>query len=414
MGSADGLKKECEIMGYAVYHMEKGKSNTGGIGNHIDRKKGHEHSYQHADKERMHLNKVYKVHKDRQNLPLSSAINDRIEEGYKGKKAIRKDAVKFITHILTGSHEEMKEIFADKKKAEEWIKANYNFISSEFGAENIVRFTLHMDEKTPHIHAVTVPLTEDGRLSASDIIGNRKVMQERQDRYASAMQNFDLERGIRSTGIKHETAREYYTRIEEAQKSQNEPDIKASKNVLGVYTAKSVEEVEEALKSYKMALNDVSEKLDRERVKVQSLAKGSERLEKEKAILKRENNRIENTLEHYKQNPEQLVEAKEKRLQQQKARIELEKKQKAERDFPKAIKLAVNNALIKNQETQENFTMENIISEFDMILKYNNQPNIWKSEQIENAIADEVKRRIEQSQNQEQEQEQGNKRKFRR
>jgi hypothetical protein len=31
-----------------------------------------------------------------------------------------------------------------------------------------------MDEKTPHMHLSFVPLTADGRLSAKDIVGNRK------------------------------------------------------------------------------------------------------------------------------------------------------------------------------------------------------------------------------------------------
>ena len=53
----------------------------------------------------------------------------------------------------------MKEIFADKEKSKEWIKENYKFLAKEFGKENIVRFTLHLDEKTPHLHAVTIPLT---------------------------------------------------------------------------------------------------------------------------------------------------------------------------------------------------------------------------------------------------------------
>ncbi len=33
---------------------------------------------------------------------------------------------------------------------------------------------IHMDEGTPHMHVVFVPLTADKRLSAKDIIGNRK------------------------------------------------------------------------------------------------------------------------------------------------------------------------------------------------------------------------------------------------
>ena len=61
--------------------------------------------------------------------------------------------------------------------------------------KNIVRFTVHRDEKTMHIHAVTVPITQDGRLSAKEIMGNRKEMQNRQDRYADHMKNFGLERG---------------------------------------------------------------------------------------------------------------------------------------------------------------------------------------------------------------------------
>lgn len=399
-------------MNFAVLHTTKGGKSSGGLGNHIDRIEGMEHTYKHADPKRKDLNRSFGVHKSREKMKLSEAIKDRISEGYKSRRKIRTDAVKYTTHVLTGSHEKMKEIFADKKKAEEWIKANYNFISSEFGAENIVRFNLHLDEKTPHIHAVTVPLTEDGRLSAKEVLGNRKKMQERQDRYAEQMKVFGLERGIKNTGIKHENADQYYKRIEKAQKSQNEPDIKASKNILGVYTAKSVEEVEEALKSHKMALNDVSEKLNREKTKVKSLEKRAERLEKEAEKLDGLNEGLRLTINDYKNNPEQLVEAKEKRLQQKMARIEQEKKQKAERDFPKAINLAVNNAIIKTQKKQEELIkMEDIIDEFNEVLKHNNLPNIWSSKKIENAIAEEVNRRIEQSQNQEQEQE---KRRFRR
>ncbi|MRI64595.1 hypothetical protein EDM00_11455 [Ornithobacterium rhinotracheale] len=198
--------------GFAVYHIEKGSISSGGIGKHIDREKGAEHSYRHADPSRRHLNKNYKVHEDRHEMKLSDAINERIKEGYKSKAKIRKNAVKYVTHILTGSHEDMKRMEQNGTLGE-WVRENYEFLSQEYGFKNIVRFTLHMDEKTPHLHAVTVPLTKDGRLSAFEIIGNRKKMQERQDRYAERMEQFGLRRGIKSTGITHEGAREYYTRM---------------------------------------------------------------------------------------------------------------------------------------------------------------------------------------------------------
>ena len=102
---------------YAVYHMEKGNVSSGGIGNHIDRKKGAEHTYQHADKSKMHLNQNFTLNKYC-SMPLNKAIDERIKEGYKGSKAIRKDAVKYTTHILTGSHEKMKEIERNPKQLE--------------------------------------------------------------------------------------------------------------------------------------------------------------------------------------------------------------------------------------------------------------------------------------------------------
>ena len=43
-------------------------------------------------------------------------------------------------------------------------------------------------------------------------------MKNFQTRYASAMEKFGLERGIENTGITHENAQDYYSRIAEAEK----------------------------------------------------------------------------------------------------------------------------------------------------------------------------------------------------
>ena len=104
-------------MGFAVYHTEKGKISSGGIGNHIDRKVGAEHSYRHADPERRHLNQIYHVN-EYCKMPLHKAIEGRIKEGYKAKKGIRSDAVKYQTHVLTGTHEDMLRLFSDQETAE--------------------------------------------------------------------------------------------------------------------------------------------------------------------------------------------------------------------------------------------------------------------------------------------------------
>lgn len=300
-------------MGYAVYHVEKGQTSSGGIGNHIDRKKGAEHTYKHADPSRRHLNQNYEVHQGREKIPLHQAIEERIKEGYTGQKAIRKDAVKYNTHILTGSHEDMKRIFSNPQTAQKWIDENRKFIEKEFGKENVVRFTLHMDEKTPHIHAVTIPLTQDGRLSAKEIIGNKKEMQARQDRYASHMMQFGLQRGIRNTGIKHENATEYYARMNQAKEVAEKTEIKVEKGLLG-YKAESVQELENAVKSLKVALKSKDLEIEAKDRRVRETAERNQALKKGKDIIQRNYTKLISDEKLYQQERTKAIEQIKKEL----------------------------------------------------------------------------------------------------
>jgi Plasmid recombination enzyme len=196
---------------------------------------GQEHTYEHADAGRRHLNKTYMA-TEHCRLPLEQAISRRIQEGYSGKKEIRKDAIKYMTTIFTGTHERMTELARDPQLLDKWVQANYAFACKEFGKANIVRFVLHMDEKTPHLHCVTVPLTQDGRLSAKEIMGNLKALQDRQDRYAVAMEPFGLVRGIRGTRKDHDDLYAYYGRISqlEAHSERNRPKVTHMDAVLNI------------------------------------------------------------------------------------------------------------------------------------------------------------------------------------
>lgn len=262
-------------MGFAVYHAEKGKGSGGGLGNHIDRVEGKEHSYRQADETRLSLNVIYDVPKGRKEMPLNEAIADRIKEGYNNKRKIRNDSVKCIKHVLSGSHEDMKRIFADEKTKTQWIDANREFIKKEFGANNLVRFNLHLDEKTPHLHAVTVPLTEDGRMSAKEVMGNKKDLELRQDRYAEMMKPFNLERGLKRTGIKHSDAQEYYARMNKANESGgNIEDLTAKRSVLGIDVGtdkeKTIDNLKGALVAEKRAIKakDLELKAVKDRLEV--------------------------------------------------------------------------------------------------------------------------------------------------
>jgi len=194
---------------FSVLHINKYKS-LGGIGSHIDRR----HIAANVDPLRVHLNEdpIY-VFSSAMNLDKSVA--KRIEEGYTLSRTIRKDAVKALGVIMGGSHDRMKEIEEDAALFSAWKKANYDFVCQEFGEKNIVRFSLHRDERTPHFHCVFVPITSDGRLSADHFIGTPTKLRAYQDRYASIMKEFGLQRGIHKelTKREHVTSKDYYKTI---------------------------------------------------------------------------------------------------------------------------------------------------------------------------------------------------------
>ena len=73
--------------------------------------------------------------------------------------------------------------------------------------DTIISAVVHMDEKTPHMHLSFVPLTADKRLSAKEIVGNKKKLTQWQDRFWEHMVKKypDLERGesASQTGRNH-------------------------------------------------------------------------------------------------------------------------------------------------------------------------------------------------------------------
>ena len=107
----------------------------------------------------------------------------------------RSDSVRVVEVLVTASPE----FFKGKKKAE--IKAYFtvalDFIQKHQSKDTIISAVVHMDEKTPHMHLCFVPLTKDKRLSAKEIVGNKKKLTWWQDEFWKHMVGKypNLERG---------------------------------------------------------------------------------------------------------------------------------------------------------------------------------------------------------------------------
>jgi hypothetical protein len=97
---------------------------------------------------------------------------------------------------------------ADYSKSK-WAGDNLRFLQEKFGAKNIVSFTLHQDEKTPHIHAVLAPITDKNTLSADQLF-NPKSLRQLQTEYAQAMALYGFERGVEHSQAQHDPVQRLY------------------------------------------------------------------------------------------------------------------------------------------------------------------------------------------------------------
>ena len=107
----------------------------------------------------------------------------------------RKDSVRLVEVLFTATPE----FFQGKKLPEirRYFEEALHFLKQYQAKETIISAVVHMDEKTPHMHLSFVPLTPDGRLSAKEIVGNKKKLSWWQDKFWEHMvlKYPDLERG---------------------------------------------------------------------------------------------------------------------------------------------------------------------------------------------------------------------------
>ncbi len=160
-------------------------------------------------KERYASNPDVDLSKSSQNIHLIKPSGKYREEAERqiltaGCKT-RKDSVRLVEALVTTSPG----FFKSKKRSEikEYFEYALRFIEKHQSPETIISAVVHMDEKTPHMHLSFVPITPDNRLSAKEIIGNKKKLTWWQDEFWKYMVKKypDLERGesASQTGREH-------------------------------------------------------------------------------------------------------------------------------------------------------------------------------------------------------------------
>ena len=224
-------------MGYAVLHLEKAKGADGAMSTHIERTV----HPKNADSTRTHLNREL-VQFPEGVKNRTEAIAHRIETAGIRRK-VGTNQVKAIRVLLTGSNKDMKQMEADGR-LDGWCSDNLKWLRETYGELNLVSAVLHMDEKTPHIHATVVPIVtgerrkarqeerngkkkyrkknpQDVRLCADDVMARHKL-KHYQDTYAQAMSKYGLQRGVDGSLARHVSTSQYYKELVEQQDSLQE------------------------------------------------------------------------------------------------------------------------------------------------------------------------------------------------
>lgn len=124
----------------------------------------------------------------------------------------RKDAVLAVEYFLGASPEWWRE--ANQEQQQLFFARARHWLEEKYGADRVIVATIHRDETSPHLSAFVVPLTQDGRLSAKEFIGNRQQMTADQTTFAARMAPLGLQRGLEGSKSRHTSISTYYARVE--------------------------------------------------------------------------------------------------------------------------------------------------------------------------------------------------------
>lgn len=219
-------------MGYQVIRMTKlQEKDLPGIESHMMR--------EHPSKTNIDID--YERSKDNVVLVdagnLKEKVQTRIDELH--LKRCRKDAVKCVDFLVTGSPESMKAM--SEKQQQQYFEKSLKWLKSRYGSENVMYAVVHRDEATPHMDVGIVPVTKDGRLSAKSIFTKKELTAIQDDFQKAVAQHYGLERGIRGSKAQHLSDMRYKSKLAAEELKRAESELSARRKVIENVSTDTIE-----------------------------------------------------------------------------------------------------------------------------------------------------------------------------
>lgn len=160
------------------------------------------------------------------------------------------------------------------KEIEHWAKDVYDWCSHRYGQENIIGFQVHLDESSPHIHALIVPVGIRPKSGRECVMWSAKFGKDRFEYgrilkemhtslYEDVGSKYGLERGdsIDGRNVQHLHKRDYIRKLEKEAK-QAEKAVKGLQTMIRKLESQifryqsQLEEIDKSLACGKMALRE--------------------------------------------------------------------------------------------------------------------------------------------------------------
>jgi hypothetical protein len=188
---------------FAILRTAKLKSfgNVGGSLSHTYRTR----ETTNADPDRADTNE----HSHSSPTEVMQALRDRLPDKY------RKDAVIGLEYFVGASPQ-----WFDGKTREQqdaYFRESIDWLQKRHGKENVVGWSIHRDETSPHLVAYVVPMSDRGTLNAKQWTGGAAALSKMQTDFAKNVgARNDLERGIEGSKAHHQTIKGFYAQIGQA------------------------------------------------------------------------------------------------------------------------------------------------------------------------------------------------------
>ncbi len=192
-------------MAYAIARMAKQKGGSVGSSSlHNSRQR----ETPNADPEREKENRVL-IGGEK---PTPVRVREIIAE-HGGKPRV--DSVEAVEILLTASPEWFldDDDHIDQKKVDQFCKAACEFLLDKKNGGIVVKADLHMDEKSPHVQAIMVPIDPKGRLNCRHFFGERWQLKQWQTRFSEKVAHLGLERGVEGSRATHHEVKDFYKAI---------------------------------------------------------------------------------------------------------------------------------------------------------------------------------------------------------